>query len=95
MDPGQLAAIIFVLALLGGLAWLVKGRATTLVRGIGISRPKDRSLELIERLPLTSSHSLYVIRARDRTLVLGIHPSGISMLVDLSTSTIPSTNGGK
>lgn len=39
-----------------------------------------RDLESIERLVLTPQHSIHLVRVKNRMLVVGLHPSGMSVL---------------
>jgi hypothetical protein len=72
---GQAAAVIGVLALLGAaLCWLRKGPA-------GWPRARaGRRLQSLERLPLTPQHSLHLVRAGGRTLLVSASPGGCAVL---------------
>ncbi len=74
---GQLLAISGVLGLLAGaLVWLRRF-------GPGSWRPRTaggRRLEILERLPLTPQHSLYLVRLCGRELLIGTAPSGCAVL---------------
>lgn len=76
----QLAIVMGVLALLCGALWALKhkGWART---GIRRSREDGQPrLEVIDRLPLTPNHSLHLVRLADRTLLIGLSPTGCSLL---------------
>ncbi len=75
----QFIIVLAVLALLCGALWVLKrkGWARTGFRGRKGSQPY---LELIDRLPLTPQHSLHLVRLQDRTLLIGLSPSGCSLL---------------
>ena len=74
----QLLGVGFVLALLFALLWLQrkKGALTFSSR----SRDGNQAIELIERLPLTARHSVHLLRIGDRSLLLGVHDSGFTLL---------------
>jgi len=83
----QLTMVFFVLALLGGMLWVFrnKGMATFRVRK---SSGGGRQLEVVERLPLTPSHSVHLIRVGNRTLLIGVAPGGCTLL-EKSDETVP------
>jgi flagellar biogenesis protein FliO len=72
-------AVFGVLAvMLGLLLWLRRhGMAQFRVRLPG---KQQRRLELLERLSLTPQHSLHVVRMDGRSLLIGVSPSGCSLL---------------
>jgi flagellar biosynthetic protein FliO len=76
----QFLVVLIVLGLLCGALWALKrkGWASTGLRGkreVGAPR-----LEVIDRLPLTQHHSLHLIRLANRTLLIGLSPSGCNLL---------------
>jgi flagellar biosynthetic protein FliO len=76
----QLVIVLIVLGLLCGALWALKrkGWAST-----GLRRKRDEDaprLEVIDRLPLTQHHSLHLVRLADRTLLIGLSPSGCNLL---------------
>ncbi len=80
----QLVVIGLVLGVLVGGVWLMKhkGWATANVR-----RPKSDGrprLEVIDRLALTPHHSLHLVRLADRTMLIGLSPSGCNLLENSS-----------
>jgi len=77
----SLLGIATVFALLGVLLWI--GRRKGLILRAS-SRPGERRLELIERLSLTANHSVHLLRAGDRTLLVAVHNSGLTILCELS-----------
>lgn len=77
---GQLFAVAGVLMLLGGSLFLLrrKGVARFGFRvGVGAD---GRQLQSIERLPLTSQHSLHLIRVYGRIVLIAVSPGGCSVL---------------
>lgn len=76
----QLAMVVLVLALLAGLLWTVRGRRLASFRLGGRASGSAKRLQVIERLPLTASHSLHLVRMADRVLLIGVAPSGCTLL---------------
>lgn len=85
----HVVAVLAVLGLLGGALWWLrrKGLASFAMAGV---RPKSgRRLELIERLPLTPQHSLYLVRVQEKTILIGLAPSGCTVLEALPPGAVP------
>jgi flagellar biosynthetic protein FliO len=76
----QLAMVLLVLALLAGLVWALRNRGMASFRFAGRSSGSAKRLQVIERLPLTPSHSLHLVRLADRVLLIGVAPSGCTLL---------------
>jgi flagellar biosynthetic protein FliO len=70
----QVTAVMTVLALLGALLWVLRRR------GCLTRRPPGRRLETVERLPLTPQHSVCLVRLAGRGILLGLSPSGCTVL---------------
>jgi flagellar biosynthetic protein FliO len=70
----QMSAVMAVLALLGGLLWAFRRRGSLARRAAG------RRLETVERLALTPQHSLCLVRLAGRGVLLGLSPSGCTVL---------------
>jgi flagellar biosynthetic protein FliO len=80
----QLLAVLLVLGLLAGGLWALQKKG--LVR-TNLRRPKmqgDARLEVLDRLALTPQHSVHLIRVADRTLLVGVSPSGCNLLESVS-----------
>lgn len=76
----QSLAITFVFALLGAALWFLRKKGATRFP----RRQSDRGLlESLAKLALSGQHSIHLVRAGDRELVLGVHPSGVTLLADL------------
>ena len=73
----QLAMVLFVFALLGGLVWFAKrrGTATLLPR-----RGRGRSLEVMERVQLTPHHAVHLVRVSGKLMLIGTAPSACMLL---------------
>jgi len=79
----QLLAVALVLGLLCGSVWLLKRKGWARISAIGSrgKRGNDRPrLEVIDRLVLSPHHSLHLVRLEDRTLLVGLSPSGCNLL---------------
>ncbi len=76
----QITMVFVVLALLGGMLWVLRSKGMASFRiGRKISG-QGKQLEVIERLPLTASHSLHLIRFENRTLLIGVAPGGCTLI---------------
>ncbi|HVW85389.1 MAG TPA: flagellar biosynthetic protein FliO [Bryobacteraceae bacterium] len=69
-----LAAVVAVLALLGGVLFVLRRRFPKLSPGdVG-------SMELVERLPLGPQHALHLVRVGERRIVVATAPSSCQFL---------------
>lgn len=76
----QAGAVLIVFALLGALMWL-RGRRGTIA--LPFSRPARRDrrlLESVDRIPLSPSHVLHLIRLGDRSLLVAVDSRGCVLL---------------
>jgi len=77
----QITMVVVVFALLGGLLWIMRNKGMASFRfsrkSFGGAR---KQLEVIERLALTTSHSIHLVRFADRTLLIGVAPGGCTVL---------------
>ena len=81
MDVVQpLAAIILVMALLGGALLMLKKRGAASFRLPGISASVPCTLEAVERLSLGPQHALHLVRAGDRLLLVVTAPNSCQLL---------------
>lgn len=85
----QSCAVALVLALLWwAVTWLKR-------RGYAIGGTRlrisgnPRELEIIERLALSSQHSLHLVRLNQRVILLGLHPAGFTLLLDTGGDATP------
>jgi flagellar biosynthetic protein FliO len=78
-------AVIVVLALLGGTLWVLRRRGMAVFTARAGSG-SGRKMQLIERLPLTPQHSLMLVQVGGRTLLVGVSPSGCTLLDSGSTT---------
>ncbi len=79
----SLAAVAIVLALLGALAWLAR-------RGsFGALSRKGRLVDVETAVPLGERRSLVVVVVEGRRLLLGVTPSSVSLVTELSRASVP------
>ncbi|MBM3748864.1 MAG: hypothetical protein FJW34_24105 [Acidobacteria bacterium] len=79
----ELLAVAMVLALLGVSLWLLRGKGALPWKRGGGARKEARRLESLDRLALSAQHSLHLVRAADRVLLLVTHTSGCTLLTQL------------
>jgi flagellar biogenesis protein FliO len=73
----QILSLLVVFSLLGLTVWkLGRGGVPTL----GRLQNKAKTLQSLERLPLTPQHTLHVIDLRGRQILVATHPQGVTVL---------------
>jgi flagellar biosynthetic protein FliO len=85
----QSLAITLVFALLAAALWLLRKKGAIRI-GSRNARGTSGVLELRGKVALSQQHSIHLVRIGRRDLVLGLHPSGITLLAEL-----PCTPGGE
>jgi hypothetical protein len=75
----QIATAAGVPALLGSALWWLRARGAGGVRA-GARARQPRRLRAMERLPLSPHHTLHLVRAGERTLLVAAWPSGCALL---------------
>jgi len=75
----QSLAITFVFALLWGALWFLRKKGSV---GFPKRHNGGRLLESVARLSLSGQHSVHIVRAGGRELILGVHPSGVTLLAE-------------
>jgi flagellar biogenesis protein FliO len=75
----QFAVVIFVLALLIGLALCARNRGIAHI-ALPSRSSRSRHMESIERLSLSPNHSLHMVSIDGKTVLLGISPSGCQLI---------------
>jgi flagellar biosynthetic protein FliO len=76
----QFAAVGLVLGLLFVALWFLKTKGWARTASRGPRADGSPRLEVIDRLSLTPHHSLHLVKLADRTLLVGISPSGCNLL---------------
>ena len=81
MDAVQpIFAVLFVLGLLGGTLYWLRGKGVAKFAVKGLGRTAGRQIQAIERLALSPQHSLHLVSVCGRTLLIGVSPSGCTVL---------------
>ena len=83
--------MLAVAAVLGGLMaalWLLRRKGVARMNLPLRKRSAARRLEVLERLPLTGTHSLHLVRAGDSVLLIGVSPSSCQAITTLPQSAI-------
>lgn len=75
-----MAAIVLVMALLGGILVLLKKRGATGFRLPGVVGSAPRRLEVVERISLGPHHALHLVRAGGRLLLVVTAPNSCQLL---------------
>ena len=75
----QVLAALAVLGLLGATLWWLRSRGLAQVSGLP-RRRKSGLLESVERLPLSPTHTLHLVRVADRAILLACSPSGCQLV---------------
>ena len=78
----QILGVLAVFALLGGSLWWMRKRGLASFSGIA-RRPRRRSsglMQSIERLPLTPTHTLHLVRLADRAILIASSPGGCQVV---------------
>jgi flagellar biogenesis protein FliO len=84
MDATALAGICVVFGLFGLLLFTLKrGGMATFSAGLLPKRTDTRDLEVLERISLTPTHSLHLVKARGRTLLISTAPQACHCLAEL------------
>ena len=71
----QIATVLFVFALLGGLLWFAKRRGLA-----SLAPRRGKTLEQMERLQLTPHHAIHLVRVSDKVVLIGTAPSACMLL---------------
>lgn len=75
----QTLSVIAVLGLLGATLWWLRRRGFASVGSLPLRR-KDGVLHSVERLPLSATHTLHLVRAGDRAILLACSPAGCQVV---------------
>lgn len=76
----QIAMVLLVFAILGGLLWFLKQRGLASLALPARRGGSIRRLEVLERVPLTAQHALHLVRISGKVLLIGTSPSGCTRL---------------
>ena len=91
---GESTAVLFVFALLGAVLWMLRRQGlATLTFAVNKKLARERLVQVLERVPLTAHHSLHLVRVQDRTILIGVSPSGCSRIESFSDSGLVEESG--
>lgn len=76
----QIAMVLLVFALLGGLLWVLKRRGLASLALPARRGGNIRRIEVLERVPLTPQHALHLVRVSGKVLLIGTAPSACTLL---------------
>ena len=78
----QFMVVIAVFGLLGAALWWLRRRGYATVTGMpGLSkRRQSGSMQAVERLTLTPTHTLHLVRAGDRAILLACSQAGCQVV---------------
>ncbi|HZR19060.1 MAG TPA: flagellar biosynthetic protein FliO [Verrucomicrobiae bacterium] len=81
-------ALVLVFGLLGTALWFLRQKGSFRIerKNTGGARLESRG-----KLALTAQHSIHLIRAGDRELILALHPAGVTFLGDAAGGVAPGT----
>jgi len=81
----QAAAVLIVLGLLLVTLWALRRKGIAKVRVGLLNRGRSsKHLEIVEQMPLTPSHSLHLVRVKNRLILIGVSPGSCSALESLT-----------
>lgn len=84
MDAGAFLGVFVVFGLLGFVLFALKRGGFMAFRGGLMPKTSGRrELELIDRLSLTPVHSLHLVRAGERTLLIAVGPQSCQCIADM------------
>lgn len=73
----QIVLVAVLLGVIGGAVWLLQRRGLATVNW---TRPSERRMHIVEKLPLTAQHAVHMVRVGDKLLLIGTAPGGCSVL---------------
>ncbi len=73
----QVLAVLFVLALLGGVLWFASRRGLISPRLLRSNLDTADTIHVVQRIALTPQHCLHVVEAKGTALIVGTFPGGM------------------
>jgi flagellar biogenesis protein FliO len=89
----QVLGVLAVLGLLGGTLWWLRSRGLAQFAGAP-RRRKAGAMESLERLPLSPTHTLHLLRVADRAIVLATSSAGCQVVESAPWSQFESRSTG-
>ena len=81
----QLTAVAIVLGLLGASLWFLQRKRLSPWVSLSSRRTAVRQLEIVERVALTTQHSLALVRANGQMMLVGTGP-GVCEIRDVESA---------
>jgi flagellar biogenesis protein FliO len=85
----QIAMILVVFALLGGLLFVLKKRGMASLPLVGRRGTGQRRMEVLERVPLTPQHTIHLVRVSGKVVLIGTAPSSCTILDSAIPEALP------
>lgn len=87
----QIAMVLVVFALLGGLLFLAKKRGLAALPLMGRRGTGARRMEILERVPLTPQHAIHLVRVSGKVVLIGTAPSSCTILDAAIPESLPAS----
>jgi flagellar biogenesis protein FliO len=87
----QIAMVLAVFALMGGLLWVLRRRGMVSLPAVKRRKANSRLLEVLERVPLTPQHAIHLVRVSGKVVLIGTAPSACILLDRPAVETFSST----
>jgi flagellar biogenesis protein FliO len=71
----QILAAAFVIGLLLATVWLLRRKGLASATPLWRRAAQSNSMQVVERLQLTSQHSLHLVRLGDELILIGVSPA--------------------
>lgn len=80
----QFAGVLIILALLGLSLWFARNRG--FARWNSLRKPsRERTITVLERVPLTAQHTLHLLAVGDRRLLVTSSPTACQLISEIAT----------
>lgn len=94
----QVLAVFLVLALLILALWFLRRKGLAKMNlSVGGRRTAPGRIQVVDRKPLTATHSLHLVRVQDRLILIGISPGSCqaihTFVAEPETPDLPGSNG--
>jgi flagellar biogenesis protein FliO len=89
----QSLSVVLVLGLLFAVLWALRRKGAIRFAPGARRGTKQRSIVLMERLPLTAQHAVHLVRVADRALLISTGPSSCQLIESLPWKEIHAGHG--
>jgi len=79
----QLAGVLVVLTILGASLWVAKRRGFARWNALS-KRSRERTVTVLERVPLTPQHTLHLLAVGERRLLVTSSPSSCQLIIEIT-----------